>query len=182
MRRSSSRMATWWRFETRDRSCEACNRWADCGAVRASGRGKGAHRDRLPRGTRPAQAAVCEGGAREVQQGRFHKGMALVKLQGVESISGAEELRGMYLAILPEERAELDADSFWVEDVIGLEAVTESGRELGKVTEVLRGLANDVWVTPRALIPAVREFVISVDLDARRIVVRDAEGLETGQG
>jgi len=123
-----------------------------------------------------------EGEPREVQQVRFHKGMALVKLQGVESISGAEELRGMYLAILPEERAELDADSFWVEDVIGLEAVTESGRELGKVTEVLRGLANDVWVTPRALIPAVREFVISVDLDARRIVVRDAEGLETGQG
>ncbi len=43
--------------------------------------------------------------------------------------------------------------------------------------EALRGRANDVYVTDRAMIPAVRDFVVSADLAKRRIVVRQVQGL-----
>ncbi len=37
--------------------------------------------------------------------------------------------------------------------------------------------ANDVYETPPAMIPAVDAIVVSVDLPARRVVVRDIPGL-----
>ncbi len=120
------------------------------------------------------------GADREVTGVRFHKGAALVKLRGVNSISDAEELRGWVIAIRPDQRAELDGSSFWIDDVLGLEVVTEAGQSLGGISEVLRGRANDVWVTESALIPAVKEVVVEVDLEKRRVVVRDVEGLTSG--
>jgi ribosomal 30S subunit maturation factor RimM len=60
----------------------------------------------------------------------------------------------------------------------GLQVLTESGQDLGPITHVLFGPANDVYETPLALIPAVEgEFVVSVDLPARRLIVRDVPGL-----
>lgn len=121
------------------------------------------------------------GAEREVTGVRFHKGAALVKLRGVNSISDAEELRGWVIAIRPDQRAELDESSFWIDDVVGLEVVTETGKSLGGISEVLRGRANDVWVTESALIPAVKEIVVEVDLPNRRVVVREVEGLTSGE-
>lgn len=121
------------------------------------------------------------GEERNVERVRFHKGAALIKLAGVETINDAEQLRGQCFAVRAEERAALGETSFWIDDVIGLDVFTEGGASLGSVREVLRGKANDVWVTPGAMIPAVRDFVVSVDLEQRRIVVRDIEGLETAE-
>jgi 16S rRNA processing protein RimM len=59
--------------------------------------------------------------------------------------------------------------------------VTESGRTLGVVTEVIPNLANDLWVAlaegVETLIPAIRQVVVDVDLNAKRILVRDIPGL-----
>jgi len=55
--------------------------------------------------------------------------------------------------------------------------VTASGRGLGRIEEVLERPANDVWVSRDGavehLIPATKDAVVSVDLDAGRIVVAD---------
>ncbi len=114
-----------------------------------------------------------------VEQVRFHKGAALVKLKGVDSIDGAEALRGKLLAVWPEERAELGPGEYWLDEIVGLQVYTEDGRRLGPITEVIRGPANDVWVTPGAMIPVVDEYVLSVDVAAGRVTVRFVEGMET---
>jgi 16S rRNA processing protein RimM len=67
--------------------------------------------------------------------------------------------------------------------------VTESGRSLGTVTQVLRTTANDIWVTTapdgtETLVPALKDVVVSVDPGERRITVADIPGLtapEDGQ-
>ena len=55
--------------------------------------------------------------------------------------------------------------------------MTASGRGLGRIEEVLERPANDVWVSRDGavehLIPATKDAVVSVDLDAGRIVVAD---------
>ena len=59
--------------------------------------------------------------------------------------------------------------------------VTESGRALGAVVDVISNPANDLWVarTPgeETLVPAIHDVIIDVDLAERRILVRDVAGL-----
>ena len=60
--------------------------------------------------------------------------------------------------------------------------VTEAGRSLGAIADVVENPANDLWVAIDAegaetLVPALRDVVLEVDLKARRVVVRDVAGL-----
>jgi len=49
------------------------------------------------------------------------------------------------------------------------------------VREIVAGPANDWWVVgadgEETMVPALRDIVVSVDVDARRVVVRDVPGL-----
>lgn len=78
-------------------------------------------------------------------------------------------------SVLQVERSELPApaeDSFYVADLVGLEAIEEGGSVLGRVTEVSPGVANDVIELDSGLaLPFVAACVLEVDLDGRRIVI-----------
>jgi 16S rRNA processing protein RimM len=108
---------------------------------------------------------------------RHHKGLVLLKLAGINDIDGAETLRGAKLVISESDMAPLEEGEYYVHDIIGLEAVTTEGEALGPITEVIRSPAHDVYVTERAMIPAVKEFIESIDLEAGRVTVRPIPGL-----
>ncbi len=114
----------------------------------------------------------------EIEKVRFHKGMVLVKFAGVDDLSKAELLRGMQIMVRESDRAPLEENKYYVDDIIGLDVVTTEGKDLGKITEVLQSPANDVYVTDKAMIPAVKEFVVSIDLDQRKMTVKPVAGLE----
>jgi 16S rRNA processing protein RimM len=102
----------------------------------------------------------------------------LLKLQGITDRNQAEALIGLNVYAPKARRAALDSGEYFTEDLIGLQAITESGRKLGKVTAVLQQPANDVYETDLgALIPAVKAIVKSVDITARSITVIDMAGL-----
>ena len=111
---------------------------------------------------------------------RLHKGQALVKFAGVESIEHAERLRGSLVQIPRSAAVELPRDSYYRDDLVGLEVVTVAGACIGTVDEVLRYPAQDLLRVGEALIPAVRPIVRSIDLKARRVVVDPPEGLLPG--
>lgn len=113
-----------------------------------------------------------------VRSVRPHRHRLLVRFEEVGDRNGAEALSGEVLLVPASSAPELPEGAYWPHDLVGCEVVTEEGRSLGRVTEVLHNPANDVWVTPQALVPAVRDVVVKVDLDARRIVARDLPGLE----
>lgn len=112
-----------------------------------------------------------------VQRARLHKGQALLKLEGVESISEAELWRGALVQIPREEAVPLPEDSYYIADLIGLDVVTREGRNLGKLDDVLQYPAQDLFQIGEILIPAVKEFIVAVDIPGRRIVVAPPEGL-----
>jgi 16S rRNA processing protein RimM len=63
-------------------------------------------------------------------------------------------------------------DSYYVADLVGLEAVELDGPSLGRVTNVAPGVANDVIELDSGLaLPFVAACVLEIDLDGRRIVV-----------
>jgi len=125
---------------------------------------------------------VCVGGddtgeVRRIRRARLHKGTVLVQFEGIDDIDAAEGLRGQEVRIRESDLAPLEEGSYYIHDLIGMEVLTTEGESLGKVNQVLTGPANDVYVTDRAMIPAVKEFVKSVDLQKRQITVEPIEGL-----
>lgn len=115
----------------------------------------------------------------EVEDSWYQKGSVILKFPGVDNISAAEEYRGAKIYIRESDLMPTEEDEYYIHDIIGLEVVTDKGENLGKVKEVLRSAANDVYVTDRAMIPAVKEFIESIDLAEGKIIVKHDEGLIT---
>lgn len=113
---------------------------------------------------------------------------ALVKFAGIDSPEAARDavVKG-YLTIPRDEVADLPADTYYVFDVVGCQMRDEEGHALGEVTEVLAMPAADVYVVRRlgggeAMVPAVRDFVLAVDVAGRQVIVRGVEELFARQG
>jgi 16S rRNA processing protein RimM len=80
--------------------------------------------------------------------------------------------RGAALAVPRETLAPTSEGEFYVFQLVGLEVSEEDGRVLGTVADVAPGVANDLLeLDSGLLLPMVEECVLSVDLDAGRIMV-----------
>jgi len=104
----------------------------------------------------------------------------VVRLDGIESIERAEALRGLPLSVEADALPPIeDADEYYVRDLIGMAVVDEEGRDMGSLKDVFSTGGSDVYVVQgpggESLIPATREFVIEVDLEARRMRVHRME-------
>ena len=117
----------------------------------------------------------------ELEGFRQHKGHVLLKLKGCDDRSAAAKLRGMAVQIPLAEAMPLGPDEYYVYQIEGLAVWTESGEPLGIIEEVLFTGSNEVYVThgPRGevLIPALKDVVLEVDLEAGRMIVRLPPGL-----
>ncbi|MCO5295415.1 MAG: ribosome maturation factor RimM [Fimbriimonadaceae bacterium] len=111
---------------------------------------------------------------------RWHKGRPILRLDGIISIDDAEPLKWRYLEA-EQQPPELEEDEYLTRDLIGLLVVTEEGEELGPLDAVERYPAQDVLVVGQIQIPAVKAFVKSVDLVAKRIVVALVPGMRPGE-
>ncbi|HEX5582081.1 hypothetical protein [Gaiella sp.] len=80
--------------------------------------------------------------------------------------------RGAELAVPDSALPPPDPDSYYVFQLVGLEAVDEAGDTLGRVVDVHTGAANDnVELDDGTLVPLVDDAVREIDLDEGRLVV-----------
>ncbi len=115
----------------------------------------------------------------------LHKGGIVLHFAGVDSISAAETLAGLVVAIPQSERAPLDEDEVYVGDLIGCLLVDVAGAapvHVGEIEEVdraagpvallvVRGAAGEV------LVPFAKSFLRNIDIDARRVEMALPAGL-----
>ena len=118
---------------------------------------------------------------REVKllSGRVHKGFLIAKLDGVADVNAAMALKGRTVFI-DRADARLPKGAFFLQDIIGASVVDESGREIGKLTDVMETPASNVYVVKgetEHLIPAVPEFILSTDAENGIITVHLIEGM-----
>ncbi len=116
-----------------------------------------------------------------VEGTRYHKNHVLLKLRGVDDMSGAEALKGREMWIPREEARELEEDEWFICDLLGME-VREDGVLLGKLVDVLQTGSNDVYVTRddkgrEILIPALKDVILTVDLEGGVMTVKLPDGL-----
>ncbi len=109
---------------------------------------------------------------------RQPKGVWIAHFKEVTDRSGAEAFHGCSVLIRESERAPLPDGEYYVDQLLGMDVVTDASRPLGRLSDVLVTPAHDVYVTDAgAMIPVAGDFVVSVSLDDRKIVVRDVPGL-----
>ncbi|HOQ75803.1 MAG TPA: ribosome maturation factor RimM [Thermoclostridium sp.] len=116
-----------------------------------------------------------------VSKVRYHKQFVLVKLQGVDSMTDAEALKGCELLVDRQNARPLEEDEYFICDLIGMK-VYEEDRLLGELTEVLETGSNDVYVVTgedkkEILVPALKQVVTLVDLKNKSMQVKLPEGL-----
>ena len=110
------------------------------------------------------------------------QGYPIIRFEGYPDRTAAERLRDTLIEIDERDLAPLAEDEHYIDDLVGLDVVTNAGDLVGRLAEVLATGANDVYVVTRegqrdALIPAIASVVLSVDLEARKIVVDPVPGL-----
>ncbi len=109
------------------------------------------------------------------------KGAWIAQFKELKHRNDAEELVGGSIYITEAQRATLTDGEYYVDQLLGISLRTDTGHDLGLLTDVLNSPANDVYVTDKdILVPAVSAFIIGVDLEARQILVRDMPGLREG--
>lgn len=122
-------------------------------------------------------------GARAVKvHARAHKTMALIKLDGVDTVQDAAALRGQIL-YLDRRDVKLEKGRHFICDLIGLSVVhCDTGEVYGTCTDVSATGANDVYhlktVAGReVLIPAIPQVIREVDVDGGVIRIYPMAGL-----
>jgi 16S rRNA processing protein RimM len=117
----------------------------------------------------------------KLQNYRLFKAFVLLKFEGIDDLTAATRL-GRGLILIPrEERPQLPAGRFYLDEIIGLDVYTVTDELLGQVDEVIQTGANDVYSvrlqSRQILVPALKSVIRRIDLAAGRIIVALPEGL-----
>lgn len=111
---------------------------------------------------------------------RVQKTCNLVKLRGVDTMEAAQSLRGRKLLLF---REDIDESVIFAAELIGME-VFHGDASIGKIVQVLDYPGNSVYVIHgdhEYMIPAVRQFILSTDIEANRMEVRLIEGMRSDE-
>lgn len=117
----------------------------------------------------------------KIENARVHKNMALLKLEGVDSPEAAHALRSKIL-YMDRADAKLPEGSYFIADLIGLFVYDEQKKLYGKIRDVIKTGANDVYEIENDnkklyYIPAIPSVVLSTDIEEGKMIIYPMEGL-----
>jgi len=117
----------------------------------------------------------------KIEKVRYKNHMVILKLLGIDDRNAAEAQKGKALFITETDLRVLPADTHYVRDLIGLAVETEDGH-VGTLTDVLQRSAQDLYEVElenkkKILIPVVEAFVLDIDIEKKRIIVKLIEGM-----
>lgn len=120
----------------------------------------------------------------EIEGVKFFKQYVILKFKGYDSINDVEKYKSAKLYVTRDRAVRLKKDEYFIADLIGMQVVTEEGEAFGLLKDVMATGANDVYVVERGdgegtqvLLPAIRECVKHVDMEAGVITVHIMDGL-----
>lgn len=118
----------------------------------------------------------------KIEQVKFFKQFAILKFEGIDKIEDIEKYKGKSLYVTRENAVKLKRDEYYIADLIGLLVSDEDGKSLGTLTDVMETGANDVYVIEmedgrELLLPAIKECILNVDIEAKTMKVHVLEGL-----
>ena len=113
-----------------------------------------------------------------------HKNLLIMKFEGIDSINDIIPLKGELLFVDDEViRETLEEDEFLIDELVGLEVFDNAdGKKLGFVIGVSNNGATDLISVKTnskkiCLVPFVNAIVPVVDLENKKIIINNLEGL-----
>lgn len=136
-----------------------------------------------------------------IEKARIQGNLAIVKFSEIADRNAAEDLRDAEVFVEAADLEELPEDTYYVRDLEGLRVIDDdTGEVVGEISEVIQNAAQDVYrivlnafgesegkgeggaqddsgAPKESLVPAVKEFIKSVDLEAGTIRIHFIEGM-----
>ncbi|WP_416826871.1 ribosome maturation factor RimM [Ectobacillus polymachus] len=113
---------------------------------------------------------------------RVHKAFDLLTFDGYDDVNDVEQFKGALLKVSDQQLVELDEGEYYYHEIIGCRVSTESGEEIGTITEILSPGANDVWVVKQkngkeVYIPYIDQVVLQIKPKEKLVTIALMEGL-----
>lgn len=117
----------------------------------------------------------------QIEGVKFFKQFVIIKFKDYDNIDDIMKYKGMGLYVTRENAVKLQKDEYFIADLIGMQVENEDGSFRGELKDVLETGANDVyivkWQDREVLIPAIKECVLSVNMEKNEMKVHLLDGL-----
>lgn len=118
----------------------------------------------------------------EIVSSRLQKNMYVVRFKGFSNINEVEKYKGWTLKVSKDDTIELEEDEFYFHEILDCEVFTEEGTKIGKIVDILKPGANDVWVVrpdkgEEVLIPYIHDVVLDINVEEKKVLIHVMEGL-----
>lgn len=126
----------------------------------------------------------ANGGTAVGVSARVQKNMALLKLEGVDTVEAAHALIGKIVYISRAD-AKLPKGRYFVQDLMGLTVKdAQTGKVYGTISNVSHPGSSDIYEIKAEdgetyLFPAVEEFLGGIDFETGEVLVKPIEGMFT---
>ena len=118
----------------------------------------------------------------EIQGVKFFKQFVILKFKGIDNINDIERYKRCPLLVERKDAVELKEDEYFIADMIGIQVETEDREVFGTLKDVMETGANDVYVIDteahgEVLVPAIKECILDVDVEKRKMTIHLMDGL-----
>lgn len=114
---------------------------------------------------------------------KHHKNLAILKFKEYSNINEIEKFKDEFIYVDEEEKVQLPEDHFFIYELIDSQVFDKEMNLIGTLTDIIQSSSNDVYVVKdkennkEYLIPAVKQFVLKVDIENKEIVIDPIEGM-----
>jgi len=105
----------------------------------------------------------------------------VLKLSGLKSIEDAKKMMGFQIYVPYEDLPELGEDEYYMFQLMNSKVYYEDGEYIGVVEDVMETGSNDVIQIKgeeEVLIPLIKDYIVNLDLDNKKIVTKRIEYYE----
>jgi len=120
--------------------------------------------------------------AYKIKSLRWHGGDLLVSLEGMLDRTAVEIFRNIMIYMKSEDMPAPPEGEYYLHQLVGIDVVTDQGKNLGRLKEVILTGANDVYLVDspegkEILLPAIEEVILEINLEDRIMLVHIIPGL-----
>lgn len=124
-------------------------------------------------------AIYIDGKPIKIRNARVHKGNVIALLDGINDINDAMLLKEKVVSMSRED-VDLPEGAFYLADIIGLKVISDDGKDLGVLKDILSPSLQQVYVVKgerEIMIPVVPEFILETNVEQGYIKVHLIEGM-----
>lgn len=118
-----------------------------------------------------------------IEKVRYHKNLVIIKFKEFNDINEVLKFKESYIYVDDDEKVVLPEDHFFIHDLLGSEVFDIDSNLVGTLVDVLKGSSQDVYVVKdmeknkEYLIPSIKEFIIQVNIEDKKIIIDPIEGM-----